>query len=250
MVDSGISGPTRYSARAQDSARLAGGTRPDRGVCSRLQCALLGGLLVIVAASSEAQTPVKQVLILQSLDRGNLVLDQFTGEFRINLDQRVARAVNVVQVVVGQRGFVTAPEQAVVDYIRSMYADRLPPDLIVTTGGPAAVFGRKHRQELFPGRPLLFASVDQRFLRGAPLGENETAVSVVNDFPRLIDDILRVLPDTRQVFMVVGSGDIGRFWRQELETGFARFQGRVTFVWSDEMSLADILHRVASLPAH
>ena len=100
-----------------------------------------------------------------------------------------------------------------------MYADRPPPDLIVTAGGPAAVFGRKHRQELFPGRPLLFASVDQRFLRGALLGENETAVSVVNDFPRLIDDILRVLPETRRVFVVVGSGDIGRFWRQELDPG-------------------------------
>jgi hypothetical protein len=162
-------------------------------------------LLVIGAASSEAQSPVKQILILQSLDRGNLVLDQFTGEFRVNLDQRVARPVNVVQVVVGQRGFVSAPDQAVVDYVRSMYADRPPPDLIVTTGGPAAVFGRKHRQELFPGTPLLFASVDQRFLSGAALGGNETAVPVINDFPRLIDDILRILPDTRQVFVVAGS---------------------------------------------
>jgi len=248
MVDSSISGSPRHFARAQDARRLAGRARRDPGVCNRLRCALLRGLLVIGAASSEAQSPVKQVLILQSLDRGNLVLDQFTGEFRVNLDQRVARPVNVVQVVVGQRGFVTAPEQAIVEYVRSMYADRPPPDLIVTTGGPAAVFGRKYRQELFPGTPLLFASVDQRFLRGAPLGENETAVSVVNDFPRLIDDILRVLPETRQVFLVVGYGDIGRFWRQELETGFTRFQRRVTFVWSDEMTVPGLLRRVASLP--
>ena len=28
--------------------------------------------------------------------------------------------------------------------------------------------------------------------------------------------------------MVIGSGPIGRFWRQELETGFARFRDRVT----------------------
>jgi len=151
MVDSSISGSPRHFARAQDARRLAGRARRDPGVCNRLRCALLWGLLVIGAASSEAQSPVKQVLILQSLDRGNLVLDQFTGEFRVNLDQRVARPVNVVQVVVGQRGFVTAPEQAIVEYVRSMYADRPPPDLIVTTGGPAAVFGRKYRQELFPG---------------------------------------------------------------------------------------------------
>ncbi len=121
---------------------------------------------MIGAATSEAQSPVKQVLVLQSLDRGNLILDHFTGDFRVSLDQRAGKPVNVVQVVVGPTGFVGAPEQAVVDYIRSMYADRPPPDLIVTVGGPAAVFARKHRRQLFPETPLLFASVDQRWLRG------------------------------------------------------------------------------------
>ncbi len=104
--------------------------------------------------------------MLQSLDRGNLTLDHFTGNFRVSLDQRAGNPVNVVQVVVGPTGFVGAPEQAVVDYIRSMFADRPPPDLIVTVGGPAAVFARKHRRQLFPETPLLFASVDQRWLRG------------------------------------------------------------------------------------
>jgi signal transduction histidine kinase len=92
--------------------------------------------------------------------------------------------------------------------------------------------------------------VDQRWFRDAPLGENESAVAVANDFPRLIDEILRVIPETRQVFMVMGSGSIGQFWRRELEAGFARFRDRVTFVWSNELSLPDILRRVASLPAH
>ena len=117
--------------------------------------------------------------------------------------------MNVVQVVVGPTGFVGAPEQAIVDYIRSTFADRPKPDLIVTVAGPAAVFARKYRQQLFPDTPLLFAAVDQRFLRDAPLGENETAVAVVNDFPRLVDDILQLLPQTRQVFMVMGSGLLG-----------------------------------------
>ena len=50
--------------------------------------------------------------------------------------------------------------------------------------------------------------------------------------------------------MVIGSGALGRFWRRELETGFARFRDRVTFVWSEELSLAEILRRCASLPSH
>ena len=92
--------------------------------------------------------------------------------------------------------------------------------------------------------------MDQRFLRDAPLGDNETAVAVVNDFPRLIDDILQVLPDTKQVFMVIGSGSLGRFWRGVLEGEFTRFRDRLTFIWSDDLSLPDILGRVASLPSH
>jgi len=213
------------------------------------ECALLAFLL-LTAARSDAQSRIKQVLVLQSLDRGNLQMDEFTGEFRVMLDQLAAEPVNVVQVLVGPTGSVGAPKQAVVDYIRSLYANRTAPDLIMTVGGPAAAFAREYRRQLFPGSPLLFASVDQRWLGSAPLGENETAVAVLSDFPQLIDDVLRVRPETRQVFMVVGAGSIGQFWRRQLETGFSRFQGRVTFVWSDELSLPDILRRVANLPSH
>ena len=203
----------------------------------------LTGLLVLGAASEATLSPVQQVLVLQSFHRGSLPVDYFTGNFRVDLDQRAERPVNVVQIVVGPTGFVGAPEQAVVDYIRSTFADRPKPELIVTVAGPAAVFARKHRQELFPDTPLLFASVDQRFLRDAPLGENETAVAVVNDFPGLVDDILQLLPQTRQVFMVMGSGQLGQFWRRELEEQFKRFHERLTFVWSNDLSLPEILRR-------
>ena len=148
----------------------------------------------------------------------------------------------------GPTGFVGAPEQAVVDFIRSTFADRPKPDLIVTIAGPAAVFARKYRQQLFPDTPLLFAAVDERYLRDAPLGENDAAVAVANDFPELVDEILQLLPETRQVFMVMGSGSIGKFWRQQLEEPFRRFDDRLTFVWSDELSFSELLRRVASLP--
>ena len=176
------------------------------------------------------------------------IVDQFTGGFRVELDQRTGEPVNVIQVVVGPTGFVGAPEQAIVDFIRSTFADRPKPDLIVTVAGPAAVFARQYRQQLFPDTPLLFAAVDERYLQDAPLGENETAVAVTNDFPELVDEILQLLPETRQVVMVMGSGSIGRFWRQELEGPFRRFDDRLTFVWSDELSFPELLLRVASLP--
>jgi len=217
-----------------------------------MRCAALIGLLVFAATSAAAQPPppVRQVLVLQSLDRGNLILDHFSGNFRVDLEQRAGGPVNFVQVVVGPTGFVGAPERAVVDFIRSTFADRPKPDLIVTVAGPAAVFARRHRRRLFPETPLLFASVDDRYLQDAPLGENETAVAVHADFPGVVDDILQVLPETRQVFMVIGSGFVGKFWRRPLEEQFSRFGDRLTFIWSDDLSFPEILRRCSNLPAH
>jgi hypothetical protein len=86
----------------------------------------------------------------------------------------------------------------------------------VTIAGPAAVFASKNRRQLFPDSPLLFTAVDQRYLQGAPLDGNAAAVEVDNNFPGLVEDILQVLPDTRQVFM----------------REFIRFRDRLTFIWS------------------
>ena len=91
---------------------------------------------VVIGAISFAILALLFVAAFRAADRGNLILDHFTGNFRVDLDQRVGRPVNVVQVVVGPTGFVGAPEQAVVDYIRSTFADRPKPDLIVTVARP------------------------------------------------------------------------------------------------------------------
>ena len=190
------------------------------GVRDLLRCIALAGLLMLGPVSGEAQPRARQVLLLQSFDRGNMILDHFTGNLRVDLSQSAGGPVNIVQVVVGPTGFVGAPEQAVVDFIRSTYADRPKPDLIVSVAGPAALFARKYRRQLFPDTPLLFAAVDQRYLADAPLGENDTAVAAANDFPGLVDNILQLLPQTQQVFMVMGSGQIGKFWRKQLEEQF------------------------------
>jgi signal transduction histidine kinase len=217
---------------------------------ARLRWAALAALLVLATLSRAAELPVRQVLMLQSFDRGNLSIDTFTANFRIDLESRVEGPVNFVQVVVGPTGFTSAPEQSVVDYIRSIFVGHPTPDLIVTTAGPASVFARKYRLQLFPDVPLLFASVDQRFLGEAPLGANETAVAVMNDFPAIVDDILRILPRTSRIFMIVGYGPIRDFWRHRLEEQFSRYRGRVAFVWSDELSFPEILRRSSQLPPH
>ena len=71
--------------------------------------------------------------------------------------------------------------------------------------------------------------------------------STVN-FPRLVDEVLQLLPRTKQVLVVTGSGPIGRFWRRELENQFQPFHQRLTFLWSDRLSFPELVRRCSSLP--
>ena len=198
-------------------------------------------------AAGSVEAAIRQVVLLQSYDRGTLILDRFTEDFRVQVDEAAGEPVTFTQFVVSPAGFDTIPEQAIVGYLRAAFEGRPKPDLVVTVGGPAAAFARKYRAQLFPGTPLLFAAVDRRFV-GSDLGENETAVVVENNPTRVVEGILRLLPETATLFMVTGSGGLGRFWRQQFETGSNGFANRVKFLWTDDLSYADILQRAATLP--
>lgn len=234
--------------------RAVGVTYNQSLVQCRLKCELNGNLrhaaavvaLLFLAASSEAA--VRNVLLLQSAERGNLTLDAFNGAFRVEVGRHAGESIAFTEVVINPVGFDETPEQAVVEFLRSAYADRRAPDLIVTIGGPAAAFGRKYGRQIFPSAPLLYGSCDERFLQGNSFAEYETAAAVKNDFSSGIETILQVRPRTSTVFVIIGSSPLAKFWRAELERDFQRFRGRVRFLWSDDLSLAQILQRVSTLP--
>ena len=61
-------------------------------ICSEWRCAVLAGMFMLASAAGAAEPPVRQVLLLQSFNRGILVVDHFTGDLRVELDQRARQA--------------------------------------------------------------------------------------------------------------------------------------------------------------
>jgi signal transduction histidine kinase len=214
---------------------------------------LAGVLLLLVTPPTEAAQldhAARQVLVLQSMERSSLVFESFTAEFRAALQKRAGTRVTLFDFVVVPAGFAEAPEHAVIEFLQSLYADR-PPDLILTVGGPAAAFTREHRQQLFPQAPVVFGCLEIRWLlRDAPLGENETSVPASVDYTRLVDDIVQLLPETRNVFFVTGSGPMSKFWEAELRQKFERYRNRLSFSWTEDLSYEEVMQRAASLPPH
>jgi hypothetical protein len=71
---------------------------------------------------------------------------------------------------------------------------------------------------------------------------------VRHDPAQAIEGILRLLPETTNIFVVIGNSELERFWRKVLETDLEPFRNRVTFEWGTGLTFAEMLKRAAALP--
>jgi hypothetical protein len=119
----------------------------------------------------------------------------------------------------------------------------------MTIGGPAATSAQQFRHELFPATPMLLAGVDRRFVEQGTLTGNETAVATQHDPALIIDEILASCPRRAPVLVVVGASQVEQFWLKEMKREFGRFGGRLQFIWTNQLSFAEIVARCRTMPA-
>jgi signal transduction histidine kinase len=214
-------------------------------VCAWLMLALYGG--PIAAAEPKAGGTLKRVLILQSFGSDFAPYNVLSSSFRSELAQALGEPVEFHEVSVqGTNASDPALEDALVGYLIATGAQRRP-DLVVAIGGQAGRFALS-RRDVFPATPVLFAGVDQRFVRPDALTNYDAAVPVANDVPAVVENILQVLPQTGTVAVVLGSSPLERFWRAELGRELEPFESRVRLIWWDELSGHEMLARAADLP--
>ena len=107
-----------------------------------------------------------------------------------------------------------AAEAKYVEYLRALYAQR-PPDLIVALGGPAARFVQQHRAELYPTTPMLLAAVEVRRVEPSMLSEQDAVAGARYDQVAAFENILRLLPETKAIAIILGNSPGERFWAGE-----------------------------------
>ncbi|HEX4998618.1 MAG TPA: PAS domain-containing sensor histidine kinase, partial [Terriglobia bacterium] len=100
----------------------------------------------------------------------------------------------------------------------------------------------------FPGTPMLMTAVDQPHVKVDDLTSGEAVVSVQNDPSAIVDDILTLLPETRNVYVVIGNSQLERFWQKQLAGELRRFENRLNLVWLNDLPFRAILERCAQLP--
>jgi signal transduction histidine kinase len=132
--------------------------------------------------------------------------------------------------------------------IRQKYAGQKI-DLVMTVGPRPFTFMRQYGEKLFPSVPIVFSEVDLRFYP-PQLPPNTTGVSGSFDLSRTIDLILRVQPDTREVFYIGGSSPAELMLRDEAEREFKPYTGRTAFTYLNDLPFPQLLDRIGQLPIH
>ena len=168
-----------------------------------------------------------------------------------------------IRTEIGRRGNVDFQDQSLVnarlesdksdgpfvEYLHALNADE-PPDLIVAIGAPAASFVQRHRKDLFPKIPMILTVVQERRVDFAKLTEYDTVVASSTDVGQFFENILRVLPLTNTIAIVVGASPNEKFWLEARRRDTASLEGRVQFRWYNELSFEDVLKDAAALPPH
>ena len=208
----------------------------------------IGVALLAFAAGSATAAEPKRVLLLHSFGRDFRAEEIFADYLRTDLAERSQYPLDRYEVSLEIARFADGErDEAFAAYLRALFATH-PPDLIVTMVSPAARFIQRHRQDLFPSTPVIFAALDARAIKDATLTANDTMVTLSTDLPTIFGNIFRTLPNTTTLAIVIGDTPIEKFWANEYRHAIRAFDDRVNSVFMNDLSFGEIQKRVAALP--
>lgn len=134
------------------------------------------------------------------------------------------------------------------DYLRQKYADRTI-DVVVANSDSSLDFLLKYRSDLFPNIPIVFVAARVPSQAQLAAGPGITGIVNINDYKENLDLVLKLQPDTKQVFIISGTLDndkrFERLARQELQG----YEGKVQIAYLTDLSLEELLARTRSMPA-
>nr|WP_249142828.1 HAMP domain-containing sensor histidine kinase [Bradyrhizobium liaoningense] len=193
---------------------------------------------------------LKRVLVLHSFGREFRPWSEYARSIKAELERQSPWPLDVQEHTLLMARFNNpGPEAPFVEYLHSVYQGALP-DIVVSIGAPAARFVQRYRQKLFPGTPMVLTVVEQRLVNRFELTDNDVVVAVRNDFMAAFENILQVMPDTKNVAVVIGASPLEKFWIDEVRRELKPLEGRLALTWYSDLSFEEILKRGATLPPH
>jgi signal transduction histidine kinase len=215
---------------------------------ARLLFAGITATAIFAAAADRAGAEPKRIVILNSYGQNFKPWRDYSTALRQELERQSRWPVDIQDFSVASARLEDQNvESEFVDYLRALFA-RGVPDLIVALGAPAASFVQRNRPQLFPSTPMVMTAVEERRVQRSALTDNDAVVAVKQDVPALFGNIVRLLPATTTIAVVVGDSPNERFWQSEIQRELEPVLPQVRLLFWNQLSFADILKEAAQLP--
>lgn len=148
---------------------------------------------------------------------------------------------------------VLFPDSADQQRLREFYVEKYKnnkPDVIITAGPTPLRFMAETHRDFFSGIPIIFC-VPNAGLPGAPTLDTDFT-GVENDMApaETLRVALRLLPDTKHVFVVGGTSLTDKFQEAVVKEQLREFEDRIEISYLTNFSMPDLLERVHHLPDH
>ena len=208
-------------------------------------------LAFLVYATVTTATPLpKHVLIVHSFGSAAPPFTVHSTAFQSALVEKMGEKIDLDEVSLDMARYADPDTQeAIVEYLQKRHT-KWQPDLVVPIGSPAGIFVARNRDRLFPETPILYTSLDQRLLPANALQRNAAYIGQKFDVPGLLDDMLQIAPDTKNIFVVVGATPLEQYWTEAFRKAAVPLAGRINFTYFNDLSFDQMLERSAKLPSH
>ena len=216
-----------------------------RGRTVRLGCAIL---LIWIAGALSAFSQTRQIVVLYD-ERVELPgLAMLDAGFTRALTSGSLDRVEIYREAMDLSRFDSAAYRNLLrDQLRAKYAAKKI-DVVVGVMAPALDFLLSHRDEIFPGIPIVFCGIDRKQYSDRPLPEDVTGVLVKREFSPTLELVAYVQPETERIVMVAGTSEFDQRLLAQAQEEFKPFEQRFAITYLTDLPLPELLSRLSRLP--
>jgi signal transduction histidine kinase len=121
-------------------------------------------------------------------------------------------------------------------------------DVVVAVMEPALTFLLSHRDEIFPGIPIVFCGLDGKLLGERSFPEDITGVLLKREFAPTVEIAARIHPETERFVVVAGTSAFDKQLLTQAQEEFQPLEKRFAFTYLTDLPLAELLTRLSTLP--
>ncbi len=123
-------------------------------------------------------------------------------------------------------------------------------DLVMPAFYPALAFAVKHREQIFPGAPIVFFSITPKRFEGQKMWPGVTGVTIIGDMRGIFDLARQLQPDTKNVAVVAGGSAFERFVQNMADQELQDHEPGLKAIDLVGLPADQLLARVNELPPH